>query len=190
MADFEIAVTKTIANEGDKYTETPGDSGGATKYGISLRFILAEFNKNPKIYPGNSPGSTIILSTPTDETIKNLTLDVAKLIYKKYFWDANRYGEIEDQEIANKVFDMAVLIGSYNSNYKLQLALFNLSQNFKKDGIIGDITLEHVNKIVQNNIYCFINKLKIFYTKYFLSLVKKDKSQEKFLLGWLNRVLS
>ena len=41
MADFELAVTKTIANEGgDKYTETPGDKGSATKYGISLRFIL------------------------------------------------------------------------------------------------------------------------------------------------------
>lgn len=189
MADFEIAVNKTISNEGgDKYTETPGDNGGATKYGISLRFLLNLYGKNITISAEefyNKLGSSIF----DKDFVKNITLEKAKFIYKICFWDANRYGEINDQAIAEKVFDMAVLIGAAKANKILQNALNLEIKNvqLKIDGIIGNNTLISLNNNEDN---C---KLELWllhmYTNYFLSICNRDKSQTKFLLGWLNRVL-
>lgn len=97
MADFELAVAKTIKNEGgDKYTDKPNDRGGPTKHGISLKFLISLQLKTLTI---NDSGFTVIQSIlangkPTAETVKNLTLDKAKVLYKHFFWHANRYGEI------------------------------------------------------------------------------------------------
>ena len=56
MASFDIAITKTLANEGGAaYTETPGDTGGATKYGISQ-----------KSYPTQSGINLNMLELPAD----------------------------------------------------------------------------------------------------------------------------
>ena len=85
MANFDIAVEKTLAHEGG-YVNDPADPGGETKYGISKRS-----------YPG--------------EDIKNLTKARAKEIYKRDFWDKVQGDRIPSQESANSVFDMAVNAG-------------------------------------------------------------------------------
>jgi len=187
MADFEIAVNKTIENEGgDKYTETPGDRGGATKYGISLMFLKKLYKKTLPIEASEIKCLNKVEQFMKDD-IKNLTIDDAKLIYKVFFWDANRYCEIEDQVIANKVFDMSVLIGPRSSNKILQKCINMKNHNLKVDGIIGDKTLESLSDI--DNEYLELWLLH-FYTVHFMSICNNDKSQSKFLLGWLNRVMS
>jgi len=61
--NFETSLKFVLTWEGgDKYTEDPKDPGGATKFGISQ-----------KAYPGLN--------------IKDLTLEQAKAIYKKDYWD-------------------------------------------------------------------------------------------------------
>src|ERR1700759_4287076 len=175
MADFEIAVNKTIANEGgDKYTEKADDKGGATKYGISLNFIINCHKPIP------------ISGTIDKDKIKNLTIEQAKQIYKTCFWYDNRYGEIEDQDIANKVFDMAVLIGAPQANKILQYSAYMSKSDI--DGIIGDKTLSSLFRHPEDKLILYYS-IKVDFTKYFLSICNKDKSQEKFLLGWLNRVM-
>ena len=167
MADFELAVAKTLINEGgDKYTETPGDRGGATKYGISLRFL-----------------KTIIKDSSLKD-IKNLTIGDATSIYRKYFWDDNRYGEIENQAVAEKVFDMSVLIGASKANKILQQSIGIGTGIYNADGIIGDLTLDILNKFNGMPLLIFP------YMHYFINICNKDKTQSKFLLGWLNRVMS
>lgn len=189
MADFEIAVAKTIANEGgDKYTETPGDNGGGTKYGISSKFMFKLWMGDEEDLKG-TPLYDLYLNCKTKDVIKSLTLEQAKFIYKKYFWDANRYGEIEDQYIAEKVFDMAVLMGAPQANKIVQYwgntRLFDV---LNVDGIIGDKTLYAINnKVLCNHL---LKDMIIGYSRYFLDICNKDKSQSKFLLGWLNRVMS
>jgi lysozyme family protein len=190
MSDFELAVAKTIANEGcDKYTEILGDKGGATKYGISLRFLLYVFDN--KKYDLKIAGDASLFSKRPDRyTVEMITLDQAKFIYKKYFWDANRYGEIEDQEIADKVFDMAVLMGAPQANKIFQKQLDDGSE-LEFDGIIGCKTLYMIN-----DHHCKQRQTEILgwiiddYIKHFIFICNKDKSQSKFLLGWLNRVMS
>ena len=178
MADFELAVAKTIKNEGSaKYTETVDDKGGATKYGISLKFL-----KDATIL-GHKPHSNA-----TKDTIKNLTLEEALFIYKNCFWDANRYGEIENQVIAEKVFDMAVLMGAPWANKCLQNVFIECGfVNFKADGIIGLHSLDMIHTMWEGYmIYVFKHNL----TNHYRSICNKKKTQSKFLLGWLNRVMS
>lgn len=99
MADFDPAVSKTIAREGgSRYTETPGDTGGATKYGISKR-----------AYP--------------QLDIANITEQQAREIYRTDYWDAVRGDDLRAQLVAENLFDTAVNMGTGRALKLAQLAL-------------------------------------------------------------------
>lgn len=85
MSFFDRAFQIVVGEEGG-YVNNPKDPGGETKYGISKR-----------AYP--------------NEDIKNLTLDRAKELYKRDYWDkvkGNSYGTFGE---ALCVFDCAVNMG-------------------------------------------------------------------------------
>lgn len=189
MADFEIAIKKTLLNEGgDKYTETLNDNGGATKFGISLKFMVGVYESTDELK--KAKGTVIdrlFIRCPTKDTIRYLTECEAKFIYKLYFWDRNRYGEIENQDIAEKVFDMAVLMGAPHANKCLQRLLLINGLDINIDGIIGNITILKIN---MHDTHISMYEFKQLYTQRFISICNKDKNQSKFLLGWLNRVMS
>lgn len=187
MADFELAVAKTIKNEGgDKYTDRKNDRGGPTKYGISLRF-LSTLKKL-----GTTRGGELLYPNANSETIKNLTKGEAEYIYLNYFWDANRYGEIEDQLIAEKVFDMAVLMGAPQSNKCFQRSLFDspCTECVTIDGIIGPKTLKSINDAMEleSTYDIYISHLRYEYFSCLLDICNKDKIHDGDLKGWLNRV--
>jgi lysozyme family protein len=92
--DFDTAFAKLIGNEGG-YTWNAKDPGGETKFGISKRS-----------YP--------------NVDIKALTLDGAKAIYRRDFWDV--LGDIDDN-LKFQVFDFAVNSGVQTAIRKLQKAI-------------------------------------------------------------------
>lgn len=108
--NFDRAFEILIGHEGG-YVNDPRDPGGETKYGISKRS-----------YPR------------TD--IKNLTLDQAKEIYKRDFWDAMKADYIPDGAIRLDIFDMAV-----NSGLKTCTKLLQRSLGVNDDGVLGPDTL-------------------------------------------------
>jgi lysozyme family protein len=70
MANFEKAMMYTAKYEGmDKYTDDPLDSGGATKYGISINF--AEDTDDFELFDMDNDGDI------DKEDIKLLTKEVA-----------------------------------------------------------------------------------------------------------------
>ncbi|PPE03088.1 glycosyl hydrolase 108 family protein [Holospora curviuscula] len=83
---FEHAVSFILDHEGG-YINDIDDDGGQTKFGISKR-----------IY--------------SDLDINALTVEQAKAIYKRDFWDPQLYKDIKDVNLATKVFDRAVNMGS------------------------------------------------------------------------------
>jgi len=85
MANFNIAIEKTLNHEGG-YVNDTDDAGGETKYGISKRS-----------YP--------------DVDIKNLTIENAKAIYKSDYWDKIKGDSILSQAVAESIFDFAVNTG-------------------------------------------------------------------------------
>ena len=84
---------------GSKYHEVDGDAGGATKYGVSLRFI-----KNLPLDESdiNHDGHVTALD------IESLNETTAKAFYRKYFWFHYQLGNIETQPVAQKIFNLFV----------------------------------------------------------------------------------
>ena len=170
MAIFTTALQELFKNEGG-YNDIPQDKGGATKYGISLRFYQNNINKSA-----------------TSEDIKKLTQDDAEGIYFQYFWLKNNYSEINNQKLANKVFDVAVNMGETIANRFLQQSYnaLNLKQ-INLDGVCGLITTNAINNCSDENILNILEYIKILQKHHYLEIVKNRVDQQKFLKGWLNR---
>ena len=88
-----------VGDEGE-FVDDPRDAGGATKYGISFRWLK---NVEPICR------MNWVLPTTVDfQNIAQLTRDQAVLLYRHYFWNPHHYERIVDQRIANKTFDFTV----------------------------------------------------------------------------------
>lgn len=112
--NYDKAFGIIIGHEGG-YVNDPRDPGGETKYGISKR-----------AYP--------------NEDIKGLTLERAKELYRRDYWDAV---EAESLPVGVRlmVFDCAVNCGLTAAKKLLQRAA-----GAKDDGIIGPRTREAISK--------------------------------------------
>lgn len=102
--NFDKAITFTLQWEGG-YVNHPNDPGGETKYGISKRS-----------YP--------------DVDIKSLTVQEAKIIYKRDYWDEMDLDEVEfPLDIC--MFDTGVLCGRSRA-YSWKQALGQDLTNWRK----------------------------------------------------------
>ena len=117
--NFETAFDLLITHEGG-FSNHPDDPGGATMYGITEK--VARENG----YTG---------------AMRDLTLDFAKSIYRKKYWDACRCDQMPDQ-LRYPLFDGAVNSGPGQSIKWLQVAL-----GVKADGAIGPVTQQAVNMV-------------------------------------------
>ena len=108
MADFNISVKDTLVHEGINvnmgYVNDPNDRGGETIAGIARKF-----HPNDQIWTlvdnakkGNFP-----------QNLKNIPniLDGIKAFYKSNYWDKVCGDKLKSQNIANILFDTAVLEG-------------------------------------------------------------------------------
>lgn len=168
MADFDLAIVKTLAREGgSKYTETPGDTGGATKYGISQR-----------AYP--------------QLNIKTLTEADAKAIYKRDYWDKIQGDSITNQHIAESIFDFAVNSG-VSTSIKIAQKSVNrvLPAAIEVDGAMGKRTLAAINHCGEftNSRELFLSVFALEKIQRYADICNKNREQSKFLLGWVNRTL-
>lgn len=167
MANFEPAFQTMIRNEGGYVNHTvAGDRGGQTYAGIARRF-----------HP-DWPGWALIDAGQLDDP--RLTQDVFDF-YQSAFWQRIRGDDISNQRIAASIFDFAV-----NAGVPVASKLAQLVVDATPDGIIGDRTLEKLNKA---DTELFITKYGLAKVARYVEIVKRDRSQSKFLLGWLNRTL-
>ena len=114
--------------------------------------------------------------------IRNLTEQQARDIYKRDYWDRIRGDDITSQIIAENIFDTAVNMGTRTASRMVQTLL----EIVPADGIIGSMSLEVIN---QQNETEFVMKFTLGKIAYYASLCNKDRTQSKFLLGWINRAL-
>jgi lysozyme family protein len=136
MSIFDIAVQTVLAAEGG-FVNDPHDAGGATKYGISLRW-LKSLDEISESFSGEL----------TIKTIQQLTRDQAILLYRTYFWEPHRYERIINQLIANKIFSFTVNAGHHASHTVLQWALHAAGNPaVVVDGRLGEHTIQAVNTV-------------------------------------------
>ena len=115
--DFGTAFDLLITHEGG-FSSHPDDPGGATMYGVTEKVARAE-------------GFT--------GSMRNFSLNDAKTIYRKNYWDACRCDLMPDQ-LRYPLFDAAVNSGPGQSIKWLQSAL-----GVKADGAIGPVTQQAAN---------------------------------------------
>ena len=152
---FDKAFEILMLHEGG-YSNDPDDHGGETKFGISS-----------KSYP--------------EVDIKNLTLEGAKSIYFADFWVRPGFSRIDSDELAIKVFDLGVNIGTKRVSKFLQEATTFFGSNLTIDGAVGEKTLYWINNFKHPK--ALISALEIVVGNYYISL-----NQQKFLAGWLIRL--
>jgi lysozyme family protein len=167
MADFNFAFEKMIADEGGYVLHTiPGDTGGMTYAGIAR-------NKNP-----NWGGWNLI---DHNEINNALLTSFVRAFYKTEFWDRLRGDEVTNQVVAESVFNFGV-----NTGLSVAVKLAQLIVGATPDGAVGDKTLQKFNNVEPEAFKKAYALAKI--TRY-ADICNKNRTQSKFLLGWVNRTL-
>lgn len=164
MADFLPAYEHMIVNEGGyKLTNDPVDRGGQTYAGIARRF-----------HPNWSGWDIIDAgSTPTADMVRNH--------YRANFWTPLRLDEVQSQRIARTIFDFGVNAGTGTAVKLAQVIL-----GTTPDGKVGPKTLEALNAADED---LFIATYALAKIARYRDIVQRDRTQMRFLLGWLNRAL-
>lgn len=163
MADFETAFRRTLKAEGGfRLTKIKDDHGGQTYAGIARN-----------MHPG-WPGWAWVdrNETPPTELVRNF--------YYSEFWSPLQCSQMS-QEIAEDIYDFAV-----NANPKVSARLAQAVAGVAPDGAIGPKTIEALERIDPAAFRPLFALAKI---ARYRDIVTRDRSQGRFLLGWINRTL-
>ncbi len=178
MSNFDVAIEVILKNEGG-FVNHPNDPGGATSYGISLRFLA----EHPELGDFDLDGDVDI------EDIANMTREQAIEIYRICWWDQYGYGRIIDQTIATKVFDHSVNMGAKRAHILLQTALnkaFGL--NLSVDGVLGNASCNAINHCLDGDqeqilLSAYCEEIWGFYSR----LIAGNPKFKVFERGWKRR---
>lgn len=176
MALFEPAIEIVLRHEGG-FVDHPADPGGATNWGISLRFLVRE-------------GIDLDLDADGDldaDDIRLMPRETAIKIYRERIWDRFGYAQIAGQELATKVFDLAVNMGAAQSHKCLQRACWAAGAAIDDDGILGPVTLAAANKLPPAAV---LAALRSEAAGFYRLLAATRPSLAVFLTGWLRRAYS
>lgn len=164
MAEFLPAYEKMIVAEGGyKLTDIANDKGGQTYAGISRKFH-PDWQGWKAVDLGLIPAS-----------------DLVRGFYREKFWEVVRGDSIIRQDIADSLFSFAV-----NAGTKTAIKLAQIVVGVTPDGAIGPKTLMAINGIDTDYFRAAFALAKI--TRY-RDIVQRDRTQCRFLLGWINRTL-
>lgn len=164
MADFSPAFESMIKNEGGYQLHTvAGDRGGMTYAGIA-RNAWPSWAGWRDLDHGETPDTELV-----------------RQFYKVNFWDRVRGDDIADQRIARTLFDFAV-----NAGVGTAIKLAQLVAGVTPDGALGPKTLGAFNAMDGEK---FVLAYALAKLARYRDIVARDRSQGKFLLGWVNRTL-
>jgi hypothetical protein len=182
MANASTAITKVVKEEG-KYQAGAADKGNyfkspstgekkliGTKYGITPGAYFAYYKKEP-----------------TQDTIKNLTIDQAVPIYKKNYWDKIKGDEIANTSVADLMMFIVV-----NSGAGMVKSMKHIANETAGKKIFAEtstpFTSEEIRQLNTLPQDIYFSNLKTFRERFYKGMVANDPSQGIYLKGWLNRL--
>ena len=162
---FDVAHEHVCRWEG-YWSDDPDDTGGATKYGVSLKFLKStgtDINKDGKI---------------NRDDVLAITPEIQKALFKHNFWDNL---DLDDwpARVAIVFYDSSTNAGTTQSIKLLQRVL-----KVDDDGVFGPQTkqaLMNCDDIETALALC--DQRDAFYRS-----ISTKGNNRKFLKGWLNRV--
>ena len=164
---FESAFSDTMRREGGyKLHKVDGDTGGMTYAGIAR-------NPNPQW-----PGWAYIDRGATPPTA------MVRDFYFAGYWTPIRGDDLRE-DIAATIFDFAVN-SSAPGRPTVAVKLAQAIAGVEPDGVIGPKTVAALNAMPAEYFSAayFVAKVQRY-----AGIVMRNRKQEKFLLGWLNRSL-
>ena len=177
MGNFDRAINVIRKHEGG-YVNHEKDPGGATHYGISLRFLKGlGFLGNADI---NNDGCIDVAD------IQALTEEQANEFYKREFWDRYHYDKIDNNAVATKVFDIAVNAGPATAARVVQKSINVLQGDacLKVDGVLGEKSFHYMNECEP---FDLLQEIVKHQKAYYQSLCENNHTLKVFLKGWLTR---
>lgn len=164
MNSFLAAFEKMIVREGGyQLTNDPRDRGGQTYAGIAR-------NANPRW-----PGWAVVDGggMPSAEDVRSF--------YRANYWTPARLDEVADDRIASTLFDFGV-----NAGVATSVKLAQVVVGTTPDGQVGPKTLSAINAFDPE---LFLARYTLAKMARYAAIVKRDRSQGVYLLGWINRAL-
>jgi lysozyme family protein len=169
MADFKAAFAFVLQHEDSTRSgKVTVDAGGRTRFGIAEKFhpdLPAEF-----------------FTGPAEDALAE-----AEKIEKREYWDAMRLAEVENQNVANKLFDMGVNMGARQAAVYAQRAINALAAvdaHVAEDGLIGPKTLAAINAAGPIAYYQLLCQ---FSAAFYRHVAAVNPAQAVNLAGWLKR---
>ena len=164
MAEFLPAFERMIVNEGGYVLHTvAGDRGGMTYAGIARNFHPS-WQGWKVIDQGETPPAELV-----------------RQFYRSNFWAPLRLDDVEHQEVAGNLFDFGV-----NAGLSTAAKLAQLVVGATPDGKIGAKTLQALNAIDTD---LFVARYALAKIARYRDIVTGNRTQQRFLVGWINRVL-
>lgn len=184
MAELKQALPTIFLHEG-RYVDNIKDPGGATNFGISLRFLQKTGDLDGDGWIDGDINHDGIINI---DDIKGLSPDHAAELYDVYWWSKYHYARIDDQSVATKVFDLSVNVGSHAAHICLQRAVRAASGiSLLEDGELGDQSFKAINT---SNPMKLLAALKSEAAGYYRLIRLKSGNEKTFIEGWLNRAYS
>ena len=156
-ARFDACMPFIFKAEGG-YSDTPGDPGGPTNFGITLATLKA-YEGNPNL---------------TAQDVKNLTPATAKEIYRSNYWNRMQCGALP-AGLDLEVFDFGVNAGPGEAVKALQRIV-----GVTADGSIGPITLAAIGQFKPRDLISQYSEARLAYYK--------GLNNPEFEQGWTARV--
>jgi lysozyme family protein len=177
MANFETALAKTLINEGG-YANDPDDSGGETYKGVSRvwhptweGWAIVDKSKKLPNFPKNLDSNTDLQSK-------------IKTFYQTEFWTPIKGDNINNQDIANSMFDFGV-----NCSSIVSVELTQTVVGASVDGVmsVGGETLTKLNAF---DVSKFKDKFILQKINYYIGCVQRKPTNQKFFYGWIHRAMN
>jgi lysozyme family protein len=174
MADFKSAFQFVLLHEDSTCSgKVTADAGGRTRFGIAERF-------HPEL-----PDE--FFNGPAEEALAR-----AEEIEEREYWEAMRLEKIEDQSVANKLFDMGVNMGVRQAavlaqraaNFLLRTGADQAAPQLAEDGVIGGKTLAAINASTAAEYHRVLCELS---EAHYRHLAAVNPEQAVNLHGWLKR---
>lgn len=170
MSEFAPALAKTLIHEGLFYHNP--STGEYANMGITLNTL-----RSLGILRSKGPATDADI-----EFVRSLKNEDAALIYRQQYWDHLELDAINSQDVANKVFDLAVNIGAVTAARFLQAAC-----GVPEDGIIGPLTIGRANAM---DPAALLGSIRALASNRYQEIAKANPALAPNLPGWLARLNS
>lgn len=177
MSHFKRALADVRGHEGGKVNHS-ADKGGATAYGISLRFL-----QSLPVEAGDIDGDGHV----SIADVQALTPAQADGFYKAHFWDHYRLGEIAHCGVATKLFNCFVNMRGKTAALIAQRAANDLGARLVEDGVAGSKTFAALNDCSPLALLVCI-KWRMW--EVYRAIIAHDPAQAVFRNGWRKRAFS